>query len=158
MITQIETKTVSLNNLILNLLRFMKREDGEIKIIIKNLTTQRIIANQNFDKKNDVAENIAWENMILWLEDKKSLFSIEKNGTKPNGAVAVKKDIEKFGCSVYGLPHFVENIFLAIKILEFHTKISFEDIVSNLQLGKINAHSEREILLEMNEDAKKVNL
>jgi len=150
MLTTLEqTKKISLGSFVINILHFLKREDEDIKIILHSVTEGRTLFMEDFSEKNPIIEKQAWENIILWLENKRQNFSLGPGG-KMNGAIAEKKDFNKIGCSIYGLPNFRENVFSSIKILEFYTQIKFEEILKNLEAS--GAPLEKKELLEMNND------
>jgi hypothetical protein len=140
-------KQISLLNFVSNILHFLKREDDEVKIILHSITENQTIFMEDFSEKNSFIEKKAWENIILWLENKGKDFSTDISN-KMNGAIAIKTNFNKIGCSIYGLPNLIENVFVSIKILEFYTKIEFEKILENLE--EKNAPLQKEKLIEMN--------
>lgn len=137
---------INLVNFSINLLRVLQKDNMEVKVIVQDITNNKNIISEHFLEKRPSIEKEAWENLIIWLEIKGKKFSMDIKGNM-NGAILVEKDFLEIGCSVYGLS-LIENVFCAMKILEFYQHIEFEKILQSLE--RANAPLDTEKILVMN--------
>ena len=116
----------NLNKLVIKITEFFKREKEEIYVLLTNITEMRDVYVGDFSGGNTLLQKKVEENMEVLANNPDSLITKE-------GGIAVYKLFDKFGCSVYGLPNYSENLFLGIKIIEAYTLVPFQEIIKKLE-------------------------